>query len=83
MKEPSRGALEAHDSGLFLGGSAQALAMQRRAGEMIGSNWGSDMLVIFAGEMYFILTSLRSKATLWRATTPVIGPAAFATRWIW
>jgi hypothetical protein len=38
MTDPNGGAREAHDSGIFLGDSAQVLTRQRMGGEMIGSD---------------------------------------------
>jgi len=38
MTEPKGGARQAHDSGVFLGDSAQMLMRRRRGSEMIGSN---------------------------------------------
>jgi hypothetical protein len=38
MTEPNGGEREAHDSGVFLGDSAQVLTRQRRGGETIGLN---------------------------------------------
>ena len=69
VTEPNVGAREAHDSGVFLGDSAQVLTKQRKGWRVDRVKLGADLLVIFASERYFMPTSLRSKATLWRAIT--------------